>query len=117
MKVTAVIERHNSDLPESKINFPGLPPARSRIGTIFEVSADRPEVFCCENMEDAWDKHVVGFGDYETMCNKNTDVNLYEWAIYPEGSFTSNWPIRFCPFCAQPVEVVLVEEEAAERSE
>lgn len=60
--------------------------------------AGTPSKFCCEDMKDRWDE-VIKFREYGpsvclTWLESSWDEYLDETA-----------PIRFCPFCGEPVEV------------
>lgn len=79
-------------------------------GKTYEVKAETPE-FCCNEMADAWNERAVGFGSSDRMCNRDENVNIYTWSIYPEGSFSENHAINFCPFCAEPISIEVVEGE------
>jgi len=60
---------------------------------------------CCDDMKDAWDGGAIHFGsDFPNFSD--CDVNIWKWNCWPEGAGLDEYPIRFCPFCAEPVEVV-----------
>lgn len=65
--------------------------------------------YCCDEMEEAWEDRVIGFGahDEETV---EAAVNLYDCKIWPEGPIWTEYAIRFCPFCGQEVLLEIVGE-------
>lgn len=75
-------------------------------GGLAEISAEVTS-FCCDEMERAWADQFIDFGEFESMANKNNDVNIYVCCVYPEGAFWDEIPIRFCPFCAERIEIGL----------
>jgi hypothetical protein len=72
-----------------------------------ESVRDEVVSFCCDEMEKAWGDHFVHFGELDALLgNLNGDVNIYHCSPYPEGAAWSEMAIRFCPFCAEPIEIL-----------
>lgn len=71
----------------------------------------RPE-FCCERMGEAWKAQAIQFGGWNgTLTTKECRVSFWFWHCYPEGACPDRLPIDFCPFCAEPIELVLLPLE------
>jgi hypothetical protein len=54
---------------------------------------------CCDGMEQALDKGLIGFGEAEGTLNTLPSMAIYQsrWeSIYEE-------PIEFCPFCGEKI--------------
>jgi len=69
--------------------------------------------FCCDEMKNAFEEGVIGFGDrYGSGCTsrKDNSVNIYYYRCYPEGAACDAYPIRFCPFCGKEVKTVEVKK-------
>ena len=97
---------------EAKVTRNGVPTSKfsGAEGTVRHVNHTPPTGFCCSEMKEAWDDDAVGFGDFEGY-GKDVDVNIRRCHPYPEGAVWSEYAIKFCPFCAESVEVVLTEAE------
>ena len=106
MKIVAPVKRYTEDY-----NI-GYTPHRK--GDISELKAWKAKItYCCKRMETAFDEHFVVLGEYDGIGNKNADVNITHCSAYPEGAFWDEMKIDFCPFCAEKIEVELVNEEAS----
>jgi hypothetical protein len=64
--------------------------------------------FCCDEMNEAWEDKVVGFGDREGMTT-DPSVNIYQCTVWPEGTIWTEYQIRFCPFCGTEIELQTAE--------
>jgi len=62
--------------------------------------------FCCGKMDEAWDEAIAFGEDREGgTLNEEDTVNIYYVTIYPGTDLIfHSYPIKFCPFCAEPVE-------------
>lgn len=69
-------------------------------------------IFCCDNMEDAWDDKYVGFGEFDTLLNKNDNVNIYKCNPWPEDAVWEECAINFCPFCGERIEIIDIPNKA-----
>ena len=65
--------------------------------------------FCCDEMAEAWEDGVVGFGAKDEPTDEPA-VNLYRVDVWPEATVWTEYAIRFCPFCG--VEIDLQSAEA-----
>jgi len=66
--------------------------------------------YCCFDMHDAFNDHTIEFGEKESMgLNVNRHVNIFKCLPYYEGAVWEATPIKFCPFCAEKIEIVLVD--------
>jgi hypothetical protein len=77
-----------------------------KVGELAEITCEIID-FCCEEMEDAWKSRdrFIGFGEFDGMLNKDCNVNIYHCSPWPEGAVWDEMAIRFCPFCAEPIEI------------
>lgn len=100
MKVTARVSRHKND---------GI---YYKKGEVYEVNVS-DTAFCCDDMESAWGQGFVGFGEADGFLNKNKNVNVFRCYPYPEGAVFEEIAIRFCPFCAEKIEVEVFDDAAA----
>ena len=78
------------------------------MGRIWEEDVE----FCCDEMADAWKEGFVGFGHiYDVSGSKGTwaTANIYRCYPYPEGVFWHAMPIKRCPWCGEPIELVRKE--------
>jgi len=65
--------------------------------------------FCCEEMKDAWDESVqFGSFDSDSHCINNA-VNISKCDAYPECTSWTDYPIKFCPFCGQKIDVIEIK--------
>lgn len=64
--------------------------------------------YCCDEMEEAWEDGVVGFGEHEGQTAEPA-VNLYRREEWPEGTIWTEYNIRFCPFCGTEIELKTAE--------
>ena len=74
-----------------------------RARELFEITHEMID-FCCAEMKEAWSERFIAFGEFDSMANKNSDVNIYRCHPYPDGPEWDKRAIRFCPFCAEPIE-------------
>ena len=84
-----------------------------RKGTISSwVYAMDSEIFCCDEMKTAWGEYAIGFGEYavDRLFNCDPCVNIYRCYPYPEGAVWDMYPIQFCPFCSQKIEITYEEQ-------
>ena len=58
--------------------------------------------YCCHEMEIS---DAVRFGEWDSMLNRNSDVNISTCSPYPEGAVWDEEAINFCPFCGTKIEV------------
>lgn len=64
--------------------------------------------YCCDEMEEAWDDRVVGFGAKDEPTEEPA-VNLYRVDVWPEATVWTEYAIRFCPFCGEKVDLQTAE--------
>jgi glutaredoxin len=80
-----------------------------RKGTIEDCRVVGSPQFCCEKMKEAWEERAIIFGEIDGV-HTNADVNITLCHPYPEGACFDEYPIKFCPFCAEPI-IILDEKE------
>ena len=61
--------------------------------------------FCCEEMRHAFEYDYIQFGEFHSNLNTDKNVNIARCSPYPEGAVWEEKPIKFCPFCAEQVEI------------
>lgn len=83
-----------------------------KAGDVAEVKLDEIEP-CCSAMRQAWDDRAIHFGEFDSMLNKNANVNIYTCAPYPEGAVWAEYAIAFCPFCGEAIQIALQDPDAA----
>lgn len=77
---------------------------------IYEYKLLKLSAPCCEKMEDALDKGAIGFGEFhDTILNRDHNINFADCSPYPEGAVWEEYPISFCPFCGEKVEIEEIE--------
>lgn len=59
---------------------------------------------CCDEMAEAWEDGVVGFGAKDEPTEEPA-VNLYRVDVWPEATVWTEYPIRFCPFCGTEIDL------------
>lgn len=66
---------------------------------------------CCDKMERAWRGDAVAFGDeLDSRTSSRAQVAIFFTEDDTcEGITSYDYAIRFCPFCAAPVELIEVE--------
>ena len=64
--------------------------------------------YCCDEMEEAWEDGVVGFGEREGETQAPA-VNLYRVDVWPEATIWTEYAVRFCPFCGTEIELATAE--------
>jgi len=64
--------------------------------------------YCCDEMEEAWEDGLVGFGDHEGETEEPA-VNLYRVDVWPEATIWTAYAIRFCPFCGSEIDLQTAE--------
>ncbi|MFQ6055219.1 MAG: hypothetical protein ACE5J9_06450 [Methanosarcinales archaeon] len=72
--------------------------------------------FCCDEMKRAWNEYFIRFGysegeyckaEYKDSGNMCNEVCIYECNVYTCDAVSYIWmPIRYCPFCAEKIEVL-----------
>lgn len=92
MKVSATIKRHK----DSGFLYSA--------GNVFEIRKSTID-YCCDEMESAFNTGHIKFGEFDSMCNKDSNVNIFDVAQDPIA-------IRLCPFCGEEIEIVLIEAGA-----
>ena len=80
---------------------------------LLDAGAER--VFCCEKMEEAWERRFIGFGEYDCYLNRNSDVNVYKCHPYPEGACWDEMAIKQCPFCGEEIKTIEAEVASLKR--
>lgn len=60
---------------------------------------------CCDKAKEAWANKFIGFGEFDSMLNKNKHVCIYQCSPYPEGAVYDEMEIEYCPFCAAKIQV------------
>jgi hypothetical protein len=66
--------------------------------------------FCCEEMKEAWNDRFIGFGEFDSYpINRIVDVCVYRCFAYPEGAFYNEMPLKYCPFCAEEIKIVITD--------
>lgn len=98
LHVTASVERHKTGSDLGLYSAGDV--SRIRLTNVYP---------CCEDMREAWDKGAVQLGERDSYLNRDGNVNIAAVSVYPEGVFSTEFPINFCPFCAAPVVVTLTE--------
>jgi len=69
--------------------------------------------FCCDEMKRAFEDGVIGFGDSRLIgctSSKDSNINIYHYTCFPEGTACDAIPIRFCPFCGKEVKTIEVKK-------
>jgi hypothetical protein len=62
---------------------------------------------CCTDMKSALDDGYIKFGEADAYYNNSDkNLNLVHSTSYPECTCFEEMPISFCPFCAEPVEII-----------
>lgn len=56
--------------------------------------------FCCREMEEAFEEHIIGFSDWREHPQKDPHVNIYDQAYH-----TDIMHLNFCPFCGSEIKV------------
>ena len=98
MKLTAKIHRYKETSVGNVITI--------KAGDVKEIKAE-DITFCCDEMKEAWNDRFIGFGEFESLLNHNSDVNIYHCLPYPEGAVFDEMAIKHCPFCGAKIEVVV----------
>lgn len=62
--------------------------------------------FCCAEMKEVWDEAIKfgAFDDYGSHVNNR--INISHCDAFPEGACWDSYPITFCPFCGEHIEVI-----------
>lgn len=74
-------------------------------GEKFEAK-EKQTHYCCEQMELAFKENFIGFGDYDSMVNKDLNVNIYKCFIFPEGASHDSMKLNNCPFCGNTIKTL-----------
>lgn len=80
-----------------------------RKGDIHDIKL-KEITFCCETMKNVWDE-FIGFGEEDSILNRESTVNIYNCHPWPEGAVWDSKPISYCPFCATKIEIELIESK------
>lgn len=65
--------------------------------------------FCCEKMEEAYEKKFIVFGEPDTSLNVDNKTNIVSRDAYLEGIFYDIMAINFCPWCKKKIETVEIK--------
>lgn len=57
-------------------------------------------------MKYAINKRFIVFGDYDSVLNRDINLNIIHCNPYPEGSVFDKLPIKYCPFCAKEFKII-----------
>lgn len=66
-------------------------------------------VICCREMMKAMDDDFIKFGEYDHFLNEDSNMNIFHCNPYPEDPIFDEMPIKFCPFCGEKIEVIILE--------
>lgn len=75
-----------------------------KAGDVESIASVKQE-YCCDNMAEAFKDQFIVFGEYDSMLNRDRNVNIVHCSPYPEGAVWDEMAINFCPFCAAPIEI------------
>ena len=64
--------------------------------------------YCCDEMEEAWEDGVVGFGAKDEPTD-DPAINLYRVDVWPEATVWTEYAIRVCPFCGERIDLQTAE--------
>ena len=63
-------------------------------------------------MAEAWKAKAIQFGSrHGTLTKEQCRVSFWYWNCWPEGAYPDLFPINFCPFCGEAIELVLLPIE------
>lgn len=76
-------------------------------GKVYGIKAIDVE-FCCDDMKGAFEENYIRFGEYppDSILNYDSNVNIYRCFPYPEGACWDEMPIKYCPFCAEEIQII-----------
>lgn len=93
MKVEYETEHRPNYHREYLYNLSTLPPSKAPV-------AVQNQPFCCDGMNGAWHDRVIHF-------NEDTGkVNIIKAESSEEDSWFEYYPIDYCPFCGQKIELI-----------
>jgi len=101
MKVTAIIKRYKEKCPGNIQLW--------LAGDTEEIQEGIRE-YCCKEMEEAWENKYIGFGEFDSILNRNDDVNIYRCFPYPEGVCWEEMAITYCPFCGERIKIAIEDK-------
>lgn len=81
-----------------------------KCGDVYEITCSNI-IFCCDEMENAWSDDFIKFGEFDSNLNRDENVNISKCYPYPEGAVWHEMAIKFCPFCAEIIEIKDVVDE------
>lgn len=74
-------------------------------GDMMEIRLKEIEKYCCNEMKEAIEDGFVIFGEADSYLNRDNNLNISQCSPYPEGAVWCEMPIKFCPFCAERIEI------------
>lgn len=96
MKLTYRISRYKEP-PTENLSF------LWKAGDIKEITLSEIDKVCCNDMREAMEDNYIGFGEYNSTLNHDSNVNIFCCSPYPEGACWSSMAIKYCPFCAEKI--------------
>lgn len=103
MKIKYKIERYEND---SNRNFF----LRYKKGDIRRILLEEIEDYCCKEMKEAIEKRYIVFGEYDSILNRDINLNIIHCFPYPEGACFDELEIKYCPFCAKEFEFIEIKQ-------
>jgi hypothetical protein len=114
VNLTVKITRHQ----ETKNFEPPFQWYSYRKGDVKEYILQNMSEPCCDGMDEAMKNNVVVWGDpdKEDWLNKCSTMNLTErFYTQYDGAYEHNlYPINFCPFCGESIDITYVEDDTNE---
>lgn len=65
--------------------------------------------YCCDDALEAERESFLHFGEYDSVLNKDTNINIIKCSPYPEGAVFDEMSIKYCPFCGKKI-IIEVED-------
>ena len=87
--------------------YPKVPDAKY----ITERGTVKGVMFCCHDMETAWGAfiHPDFYMKDEFLVNGRLDINFVAFATNEKKARSIMYPIKFCPWCGNEIEIVVEE--------